>query len=30
MDYHLKVVGGLPAPSAYAIKDGMDQTENKK
>ncbi len=24
MDYHLKVVGALPAPSEYKLKDGMD------
>lgn len=30
MDYHIKVVKGLPAPSAYNLKDSFDQTMNRK
>lgn len=30
MDYHIKVVKGLPAASAYNLGDPWDQTENKK
>lgn len=30
MDYHIKVVKGLPAPPAYNLKDPWDQTHNKK
>lgn len=30
MDYHIKVVKALPAPSVYNLKDPWDQTENKK
>lgn len=30
MDYHVKVVKALPAPSTYNLRDAWDQTENKK
>lgn len=30
MDYHIKVVKALPAPSAHDLGDPWDQTENKK
>lgn len=30
MDYHIKVVKALPAPSIYNLGTEFDQTENKK
>lgn len=30
MDYHLKVVKALPAPSNYNLKDPWDQAQNQK
>lgn len=30
MDYHLKIVKALPAPSTYNLKDSFDQSINKK
>lgn len=30
MDYHIKVVKVLPAPGAHNLRDGFDQTLNKK
>lgn len=30
MDYHIKVVKGLPAPGTYKHTDSFDQTKNKK
>lgn len=30
MDYHLKVVKALPAPSAHDLGDPWDQTNNRK
>lgn len=30
MDYHLKVVKALPAPSLYNLKDPLDQADNHK